>query len=101
MVFAATESPLPKSYWHLHRLGYIFVARNYTPARAKGAIDLVSFDKDALVFVEARTRAQEEGKNASPSKALHPKAPCTRAHRAFISYVNGTTGIAHCELTVW
>ena len=27
--------------WHLRRLGYIFLARNYTPARTKGEIDLV------------------------------------------------------------
>jgi Holliday junction resolvase-like predicted endonuclease len=51
MVFAATEFPLPMrkkqealrfgvrgetyAYWHLRRLGYIFITRNYAQSRAK------------------------------------------------------------------
>ncbi len=32
------------AYWYLRRLGYIFLARNYTRSRSKGEIDLVGFD---------------------------------------------------------
>jgi Holliday junction resolvase-like predicted endonuclease len=45
-------------YWHLRRLGYIFIARSYAPSRAKGKIDLIGFDGDTLVLVEVRTRAK-------------------------------------------
>ena len=43
------------AYWYLRRLGYIFLARNYTTARSKGEIDLVGFDGKTLAFVEVRT----------------------------------------------
>jgi len=44
------------AYWYLRRLGYVFIARNYMPARAKGELDLVGFDGDTLAVVEVRTR---------------------------------------------
>jgi putative endonuclease len=61
------------AYWHLRRLGYIFIARNYAPSRAKGEIDLIGFDGDTLVFVEVRTRAKEEGKTALPELSITPE----------------------------
>jgi len=44
------------AYWYLRRHGYVFVARNYTPARIKGELDLVGYDGETLAFVEVRTR---------------------------------------------
>ena len=49
------------AYWYLRRLGYIFIARNYMPARVKGEIDLVGYDGDTLAFVEVRTRRAVKG----------------------------------------
>ena len=34
------------AYWYLRRLGYIFLARNYTSTRGKGEIDLVGMSPD-------------------------------------------------------
>lgn len=62
-----------ETYWHLRRLGYIFIARNYAPSRAKGETDLIGFDGDTLVFVEVRTRAKEEGKIALPELSITPE----------------------------
>ena len=39
---------------HLERLGYAIVARNHRTRH--GEIDLVAADRDALVFVEVKTR---------------------------------------------
>lgn len=58
------------AYWYLRRLGYVFIARNYTPARSKGEIDLIGYDGDTLVFVEVRTRAAVEGKPALPEMSI-------------------------------
>src|SRR5579859_390005 len=57
------------AYWHLRRLGYVFIAKNYEPAREKGELDLVGFDGDTLAFVEVRTRAVAKGKIALPELA--------------------------------
>ena len=54
------------AYWYLRRIGYIFIARNYTPPRSKGEIDLVGYDGETLAFVEVRTRAAVKGKTALP-----------------------------------
>jgi putative endonuclease len=61
------------AYWHLQRLGYIFIARNYAPSRAKGKVDLIGLNGDTLVFVEVRTRAKGEGKTALPELSITPE----------------------------
>jgi hypothetical protein len=38
------------AYWYLRRLGYIFVARNYRSLCAKGELDPIGFDGDALAL---------------------------------------------------
>jgi putative endonuclease len=58
------------AYWYLRRLGYVFIARNYSPSRSKGEIDLVGYDGNTLVFVEVRTRAVLEGKSALPEMSI-------------------------------
>lgn len=58
------------AYWYLRRHGYVFIARNYGPAREKGELDLVGFDGDTLAFVEVRTRAAAKGKVALPELSI-------------------------------
>jgi putative endonuclease len=58
------------AYWYLRRQGYIFIARNYEPAREKGELDLVGFDGDTLAFVEVRTRAVAKGRPALPELSI-------------------------------
>ena len=58
------------AYWYLRRLGYLFIAKNYSPSHSKGEIDLIGYDGDTLVFVEVRTRATEEGKMALPELSI-------------------------------
>ena len=58
------------AYWYLRRQGYVFIARNYEPAQAKGELDLVGFDGDTLAFVEVRTRAVVNGKIALPELSI-------------------------------
>jgi putative endonuclease len=58
------------AYWYLRRQGYVFIARNYEPAREKGELDLVGFDGDTLAFVEVRTRALVKGRPALPELSI-------------------------------
>jgi putative endonuclease len=58
------------AYWNLRRRGYVFISKNYAPAREKGELDLVGFDGDTLAFVEVRTRAVAKGKIALPELSI-------------------------------
>src|SRR6202795_2712264 len=57
-------------YWYLRRHGYVFIAKNYEPAREKGELYRVGFDGDTLAFVEVRTRAVAKGKIALPELSI-------------------------------
>ena len=60
------------AYWYLRRPGYVFIARNYTPSRAKGELDLIGFDGDTLAIVEVRTRLADKTRPAlSISREKH------------------------------
>lgn len=52
------------------RLGYIFIARNYMPSRAKGALDLIGFDGETLAIVEVRTRLADKTRPALPELSI-------------------------------
>lgn len=57
------------AYWYLRRHGYVLVARNYRSPGIKGEIDMVGYDGDVLAFVEVKTRAACEEKDASKAQA--------------------------------
>src|SRR4051812_14659903 len=48
------------AYFHLRKLGYVMVARNYRSPRRRGEIDLIGWDKDELCFIEVKTRTSKE-----------------------------------------
>jgi len=58
------------AYWYLRRMGYVFVARNYTPRSAKGELDLVGYDGGTLAIVEVRTRTVREELTALPELSV-------------------------------
>ena len=59
------------AYWYLRRLGYVFVARHYTPrGGAKGELDLVAYEGETLVFVEVRTRTVGAQLTARPELSV-------------------------------
>jgi putative endonuclease len=58
------------AYWYLRQKGYIFVAKNYTPRKIKGEIDLVGYDGKTLAFVEVRTRTVKEELPALPELSV-------------------------------
>jgi putative endonuclease len=53
-----------EAYFHLRRLGYIMVARNFRSPRRRGDLDLVGWDEDVLCFIEVKTRTTRSVKPA-------------------------------------
>lgn len=68
-------------YWYLRRHGYVFVAKNYMPAGAKGELDLVGYDGETLAFVEIRTRTISDNPSALPAL---PELSVTRSKQAVL-----------------
>ena len=54
-----------EAYFHLRRLGYTIVARNFRSLRCRGEIDLIAWDKDVLCFIEVKTRTTRDVKPAA------------------------------------
>jgi putative endonuclease len=52
------------AYFHLRRLGYVMVARNFRSPRRRGEIDLIAWHKDVLCFIEVKTRTSHDVKPA-------------------------------------
>jgi putative endonuclease len=48
------------AYFHLRRLGYTMIARNWRSPRRSGEIDLIGWDGDVLCFVEVKTRGSRD-----------------------------------------
>ena len=52
------------AYFHLRKLGYVMVARNWRVPQCKGELDLVAWDGDVLCFIEVKTRTTRDVKPA-------------------------------------
>jgi putative endonuclease len=70
-----------EAYFHLRKLGYTIVARDYRSPHRRGDIDLIGWDKDCPCFVEVKTRTRrnfmaaeaaiDEDKRATLSSLAH------------------------------
>lgn len=67
------------AYFHLRRLGYVMVARNFRSPFHHGEIDLIGWDNDVLCFIEVKTRTSHDVKPA--------EAAVDRAKRRALMYV--------------
>lgn len=52
------------AYFHLRKLGYVMVARNFRSPHRRGEIDLIAWDGDVLCFIEVKTRTSQAVKPA-------------------------------------
>jgi len=48
------------AYFHLRKLGYRMVAKNFRSPRCRGEIDLIGWDADVLCFIEVKTRTSRD-----------------------------------------
>jgi putative endonuclease len=61
------------AYFHLRKLGYIVVARNFRSPRCRGEIDLIGWDHDVLCFVEVKTRTTRDVKPGEAAVDHHKR----------------------------
>ena len=72
------------AYFHLRRLGYTIVARNFRTPRSAGEIDLIGWDKDVLCFVEVKTRTSQEVKTAEAAVDRHKRREIAEVARDYL-----------------
>lgn len=53
-----------ETYFHLRKLGYVMVARNFRSPRRRGEIDLIAWEGNVLCFIEVKTRTTRAVKPA-------------------------------------
>jgi len=49
-----------EAYFHLRKLGYTVIARDYRSPRRRGDLDLIAWDNDTLCFIEVKTRSSHK-----------------------------------------
>jgi len=71
------------AYFHLRKLGYAMVARNFRSPRCRGEIDLVGWDGDVLCFIEVKTRTSREVKPPEAAVDRHKRRQVAEVAREY------------------
>lgn len=72
------------AYFHLRKLGYAMVARNFRSPRCRGEIDLIGWDGDILCFIEVKTRSTREVKSAEAAVDRHKRREVMEVVREYL-----------------
>ena len=72
------------AYFHLRRLGYVMVARNFRSPRCRGEIDLIGWDADVLCFIEVKTRTSRDVKPAEAAVDRHKRREVAAVAREYL-----------------
>ena len=76
-----------EAYFHLRRLGYVMIARNYRSPRSRSELDLIGWDGDTLCFIEVKTRTTRDIKPAEAAVDLEKQRDLSRVAREFLRHV--------------
>lgn len=72
------------AYFHLRKLGYAIVARNFRSPRYPGEIDLIGWDDDVLCFVEIKTRTSQDVKTPEAAVDRHKRREIAHVARDYL-----------------
>jgi len=72
------------AYFHLRKLGYTMVARNFRSPRCRGEIDLIGWEKDVLCFVEVKTRGTLDVKPGEAAVDRHKRREVALVAREYL-----------------
>ena len=78
-----------EAYFHLRRLGYVMVARNFRSPRRHGEIDLIGWDAETLCFIEVKSRTTREVKPAEAAVDRHKQEDLLAVARDYLRRVAG------------
>lgn len=73
-----------EAYFHLRKLGYAVVARNFRSPRYPGEIDLIGWDEDVLCFIEVKTRTSHDVKTAEAAVDRHKRREIAQVARDYL-----------------
>jgi putative endonuclease len=71
------------AYFHLRKLGYAMVARNFRSPRCRGEIDLIGWDDDVLCFIEVKTRTSRDVKPPEAAVDRHKRREVAEVAREY------------------
>ena len=77
------------AYFHLRKLGYVMVARNYRSPRRKGELDLIGWEKDVLCFIEVKTRTTRDVMPAEVAVDAEKQLDLREVAREYLRKVKG------------
>jgi len=72
------------AYFHLRKLGYTMVARNFRSPRCRGEIDLIGWEADVLCFVEVKTRSTRDVKPGEAAVDRHKRRQIAAVAREYL-----------------
>jgi putative endonuclease len=72
------------AYFHLRKLRYVMVARNFRSPRCRGEIDLIGWDADVLCFIEVKTRTSRDVKTAEAAVDRHKRREVAEVAREYM-----------------
>ena len=72
------------AYFHLRKLGYAIVARNFRSPRCRGEIDLIGWDADVLCFIEVKTRTSRDVKPPEAAVDRHKRREMAAVAREYL-----------------
>jgi putative endonuclease len=80
-----------EAYFHLRKLGYIMVARNFRSPKRHGEIDLIAWDKEILCFIEVKTRTSRAVKPAEAAVDFEKQRDLKAVAREYLLRVDADT----------
>jgi putative endonuclease len=72
------------AFFHLRKLGYVMVARNFRSPRCRGEIDLIGWDADVLCFIEVKTRTSLDVRTPEAAVDRHKRRGVARVAREYL-----------------
>jgi putative endonuclease len=72
------------AYFHLRKLGYTMVARNFRSPRCRGEIDLIGWEDDVICFVEVKTRTTRDVKPGEAAVDRHKRRQIAAVVREYL-----------------
>jgi putative endonuclease len=72
------------AYFHLRKLGYTMVARNFRSPRCRGEIDLIGWKEDVLCFIEVKTRTTRDVKPGEAAVDEHKRRQIAAVAREYL-----------------
>ena len=73
-----------EAFFHLRKLGYVIVARNFRSPRCRGEIDLIGWDEDVLCFIEVKTRTSHDVKTPEAAVDRHKRREVAQVAREYL-----------------